>query len=113
MVGRSSDAATVDFREAADEVYAGEDVATAANLLRTAQDIIDRLRLALRSVDEPYPIDIFPDLQERDEVFAAMREINRYATEQFYGEIARQRGAAARSYLEVGDLEGGVRFARP
>lgn len=96
--------ASLDFREGAEYVVEHEDTATAANLLRTAQDIIDRLRLALRSVDEPYPIDIFPDLQEKDAVFAAMREVNRYATEQFHSEVSRQRGAAVRSYLADGDL---------
>lgn len=60
---------------------------------------IQRLRDALDSVDAPYPIDVFPDLQERDAVFAAMRAVNRYATEQFAAEIARQRGKAARALM--------------
>src|SRR5512146_1569951 len=54
---------------------------------------------ALDVVDAPYPIGVFPDLQKREEVFAAMREINQYATEQFYAEVARQRGHAARSLI--------------
>lgn len=68
------------------------------------QDERDRLRLAVRSIDEPYPVEVFPDLREREAVFAAMREVNRYATEQFHAEVARQRGKAARTYLQDGDL---------
>ena len=51
-------------------------------------------------VDSPYPIEVFPDLQKREEVFAAMREINQFATEQFYSETARARATAARSLIE-------------
>ncbi len=102
-------AATVDrslarLREGTEVLRTGGGVTLTAAQCNALLDMIDRLRLALRSVDEPYPIDIFPDLQEKDSVFAAMREVNRYATEQFASEIARQRGVAARSYLEDGDL---------
>ncbi|HET6916938.1 MAG TPA: hypothetical protein VFH56_12680 [Acidimicrobiales bacterium] len=62
-------------------------------------EAVANLIQAVESIDAPYPIEVFPDLQKRDEVFAAMREVNRYATEQFYAEVARARGVAARSYF--------------
>lgn len=55
---------------------------------------------ALDLVDTPYPLKVFPDLKRQDEVFAAMRAVNEYATEQFYAQTARQRGQAARDYIE-------------
>jgi hypothetical protein len=68
-------------------------------LREAAEARVVGLTEALASVDEPYPIDIFPDLQERDEVYAAMRSVNEYATEQFYAEVARDRGRVARAVL--------------
>jgi hypothetical protein len=55
---------------------------------------------ALDIVDSPYPVEVFPDLQNRAQVFAAMRAINQFATEQFYAETARARGTAMRSLIE-------------
>jgi hypothetical protein len=55
---------------------------------------------ALDVVDAPYPIDVFPDLQQSEQIFAVMRAINPFATEQFYSETARARGEAARRLLE-------------
>jgi hypothetical protein len=42
---------------------------------------------------------LFPDLQQQDEVFVAMRAVNRYATEQFWAMCARQRGQVVRELL--------------
>ena len=54
---------------------------------------------AVALIDSPYPIGVFPDLQDKEAVFAAMREVNVYATEQFFAETARQRGRVVRDVL--------------
>lgn len=69
-------------------------------LMREAADTIELLWEAINLVDDPYPLQVFPDLQEQDAVFAAMREVNKYATEQFFAETARQRGKTVREYVE-------------
>ena len=77
--------------------------ANEANAERVAglQAQLDAYEEAVALIDSPYPIGVFPDLQERDAVFAAMRAVNKFATEQFYAETARQRGEAVRQALAV------------
>lgn len=77
----------------------GHSKSAVTRLMREAAEEIEDLQSALSLVDEPYPIEVFPALKDPDAVFAAMRSVNKYATEQFWAECARQRGEVARSHL--------------
>lgn len=61
-----------------------------------------RHREALDLVDTPYPIEVFPERtdEQRDAIFAAMRAVDKYATEWFYAHVARERGRVAREWIE-------------
>ena len=67
----------------------------------------DRAITALDLVDLPYPIEVFPERpdERRDAIFAAMRAVNKYATEWFYAHVARERGRVAREAIQAAERE--------
>lgn len=102
MSGRESLFQCVELREYAEALDRdrGHTKSRVTNLMREAADTIELLWAAICLVDDPYPLQVFPDLEQRDEVFSAMRSVNKYATEQFHAEVSRQRGKVAREYVD-------------
>lgn len=79
----------------------GEAYEEAEAELETATARVVELEAALDLVDTPYPLDVFPERtdEQRDAIFAAMRDVDKYATEWFYAHVARERGRVAREAL--------------
>lgn len=94
--------------ELADDVRLWKD----AEAMRTkernkAETERDRAITALDLVNLPYPIEVFPERpdERRDAIFAAMRTVNKYATEWFYAHVARERGRVAREAIQAAERE--------
>lgn len=77
----------------------------AEGLARSQAEQIAALREALSLVDSPYPLDVFPERtdEQRDAIYAAMRAVDKYATEWFYAHVARDRGRVARETLALAE----------
>lgn len=69
--------------------------------LRVLLDRLEAATEAIDLVDTPYPLEVFPERtdEQRDAIFAAMRSVDKYATEWFYAHVARERGRVARDYF--------------
>lgn len=96
-----------EIRERLDAIRDGSEwgPATAWQIIADARFLLDGIEAfweALDLVDSPYPIEVFPERtdDERDAIFAAMRTVDKYATEWFYAHVARDRGRVARKSLD-------------